>query len=271
MSTPFYYFFAPTAVGEAIGTEIHEYRAARAAEDAIEEIGGSVPNDWIENTLDVLEDHGVDTTDLQNANLDAVIDQIDVAVDELFEAGVLSPEELSIINADRRAMVAEVEAKQAAIEALEQNILTAFGEQDPNDIENYRIRLADTLEHAIDPQTGKVLTGDVDVADFIADVVDHVEFEEAEELTIMQCALLAMAKPLHGLYEAHLKAMAADPNSTLSYPSNGKIIRIHTKNPGGIVSKLKGCQYYHYISTLTPKHLSLMIPKLKISKIIQCP
>ncbi len=92
---------------------------------------------------------------------------------------------------------------------------------------------------------------------------------EQPQRVISQCVLLSAMSKLSTLYNNYLNSEEASSASTGDiYPKNGKIIRLQTQNPAIVTTKLSGCSYSNLAKKLTPKHLSLLVPRLNITKVI---
>jgi hypothetical protein len=90
---------------------------------------------------------------------------------------------------------------------------------------------------------------------------------ELPQRVISQCVLLSSMTRLSLLYNNYLNRKTLTSTEDI-YPKNGKIIRLRTENPAIVTTKLSGCSYSNLAKKLTPKHLSLLVPRLNITKVI---
>jgi len=175
-----------------------------------------------------------------------------------WQTGVSAAADAYISANDARA-----EALAAAQAAAAQSVGGADAVWDESNADMLAARNG-ILEHFFDANGIPIPLGDVDWAAVYEDVATEVTIAPDQQITIGQCFLLNVSKRLSSGY----KELLDQSTQSNIFPRNGKIIRLNTKNPGGVISKLKGCRYTNAIKNLTPRHMSTMIPVFKIYKVL---
>ena len=123
------------------------------------------------------------------------------------------------------------------------------GSVEPEDLEQL------LLDAGFDPETAAE-QGEI--------AVFQSQINTLNENALDQCIVLSRMDFLDELYTAHL----TKAKSGAYYPLNGKIIRLLTENYAGTMSRLSGCENSAKFKNFTEKHLSLMVPKIRIYKTV---